>query len=172
MNRAYHPLFAICLLPLLGLCLSCGGGESTDTPEENTPAATENTPSAPSEPAATETAAKTNTGMDALEALEADAAKAVVISEAAQKMYDSYCFTCHGTGGKGDGPAGAALNPKPADFTSADWQGTVTDEHLATVIADGGVAAGKSPLMPPAPGVKGNDELLNGLVAIVRGFSK
>jgi mono/diheme cytochrome c family protein len=110
--------------------------------------------------------------MDALEALEADAAKAVVISEAAQKMYDSYCFTCHGTGGKGDGPAGAALNPKPADFTSADWQGTVTDEHLATVIADGGVAAGKSPLMPPAPGVKGNDELLNGLVAIVRGFSK
>ena len=28
------------------------------------------------------------------------------------------CVACHGTGGKGDGAAAAALNPKPADWTS------------------------------------------------------
>jgi len=27
------------------------------------------------------------------------------------------CWTCHGQGGKGDGPAGKALNPAPRDFT-------------------------------------------------------
>ena len=28
------------------------------------------------------------------------------------------CVACHGTGGKGDGAAAVALNPKPADWTS------------------------------------------------------
>jgi len=28
------------------------------------------------------------------------------------------CVACHGTAGKGDGAAAAALNPKPADWTS------------------------------------------------------
>jgi mono/diheme cytochrome c family protein len=34
-------------------------------------------------------------------------------------LYQSYCTPCHGEKGKGDGPAAAALNPKPADHTSA-----------------------------------------------------
>ena len=33
-------------------------------------------------------------------------------------LYFSYCTPCHGDKGKGDGPAAAALNPKPADHTS------------------------------------------------------
>ena len=28
------------------------------------------------------------------------------------------CVSCHGSKGKGDGPAAVALNPKPADWTS------------------------------------------------------
>jgi mono/diheme cytochrome c family protein len=32
-------------------------------------------------------------------------------------MFKSYCSPCHGISGKGDGPAAAALNPKPADLT-------------------------------------------------------
>ncbi len=32
-------------------------------------------------------------------------------------MFLSYCSPCHGKAGKGDGPAAAALNPKPADLT-------------------------------------------------------
>jgi mono/diheme cytochrome c family protein len=33
------------------------------------------------------------------------------------QMFRSYCGPCHGVSGKGDGPAAAALNPKPADLT-------------------------------------------------------
>lgn len=32
-------------------------------------------------------------------------------------MFRGYCAPCHGTSGKGDGPAAAALNPKPANLT-------------------------------------------------------
>jgi mono/diheme cytochrome c family protein len=35
-----------------------------------------------------------------------------------KKIYMSNCSPCHGNTGKGDGPAAAALNPKPADHTS------------------------------------------------------
>jgi mono/diheme cytochrome c family protein len=35
----------------------------------------------------------------------------------APAMFKSYCAPCHGVSGKGDGPAAAALNPKPADLT-------------------------------------------------------
>ncbi len=38
----------------------------------------------------------------------------------AKKTIETNCVTCHGPGGKGDGPAAAALPPpKPADWTSA-----------------------------------------------------
>ncbi len=38
-------------------------------------------------------------------------------------IYDIQCMACHGTGGKGDGPAGAAFNPRPRDFTiAAGWK--------------------------------------------------
>lgn len=34
-----------------------------------------------------------------------------------KKIYDQMCWTCHGEFGKGDGPAGKTLNPKPANHT-------------------------------------------------------
>ena len=33
-------------------------------------------------------------------------------------LYTTYCAACHGDKGKGDGVAGTALNPRPADFAS------------------------------------------------------
>jgi high-affinity iron transporter len=36
------------------------------------------------------------------------------------KIYQSSCIACHGSSGHGDGPAGAALNPKPANFHDPD----------------------------------------------------
>jgi mono/diheme cytochrome c family protein len=44
--------------------------------------------------------------------------KAVVAE--GKKLADTNCVSCHGPGGKGNGPAAAALPPpKPADWTSA-----------------------------------------------------
>jgi mono/diheme cytochrome c family protein len=40
----------------------------------------------------------------------------------ARKLYVSMCTPCHGEKGKGDGPAAAALNPKPADHSSKSVQ--------------------------------------------------
>jgi mono/diheme cytochrome c family protein len=38
-------------------------------------------------------------------------------------LYETYCSVCHGDMGKGDGPGGMSLNPKPRDFTSpANWK--------------------------------------------------
>ena len=43
--------------------------------------------------------------------------------EQGKKVADINCITCHGPKGKGDGVAAAALNPKPADWTSKKVQG-------------------------------------------------
>lgn len=37
-----------------------------------------------------------------------------------KSIYQDQCATCHGESGKGDGPGGQALNPKPRNFTAAD----------------------------------------------------
>jgi mono/diheme cytochrome c family protein len=34
-----------------------------------------------------------------------------------KEMYRAYCAACHGTDGKGDGPASAALKTRPLDLT-------------------------------------------------------
>lgn len=33
-------------------------------------------------------------------------------------MFEAYCASCHGPGGKGDGPAAGALKSLPADLTA------------------------------------------------------
>jgi len=35
-----------------------------------------------------------------------------------KKIFMTTCAPCHGTTGRGDGPAAAALNPKPANYTT------------------------------------------------------
>lgn len=54
----------------------------------------------------------------------------------AKTLYTSYCSPCHGDKGKGDGPAAVALNPKPADHTSAKVQNE-TDGTLFYMISEG-----------------------------------
>ncbi len=53
-----------------------------------------------------------------------------------RQMYDAYCASCHGQGGKGDGPAAAALKNVPTDVTqlAARNGGTFPDAHVAQVI--------------------------------------
>ncbi len=40
----------------------------------------------------------------------------------AKSQYDTLCAVCHGPDGRGDGPAGAALNPKPVNFHGRTFQ--------------------------------------------------
>jgi len=38
-------------------------------------------------------------------------------------LYSTYCATCHGTEGRGNGPAGAGLNPPPRNFAAEEgWK--------------------------------------------------
>jgi mono/diheme cytochrome c family protein len=50
-------------------------------------------------------------------------------------LYTQTCVTCHGPEGRGNGPAGLSLNPKPRDFTkNAGWKnGTHLDEIFRTL---------------------------------------
>jgi cytochrome c5 len=88
----------------------------------------------------------------------------------AQTLFDSLCFTCHGSTGYGDGPGAAALDPKPRSFADAAWQDSVNDEQIQKTIVFGGAAVGKSPMMPAQPQLKGKTDVLNALTRIVRGF--
>ncbi len=90
----------------------------------------------------------------------------------AKQIFNTRCVVCHGDHGAGDGPGAAALVPKPRAFADPEWQKSVTDEHIAQIVVEGGPAVGKSPGMPPNPDLKGKDELLSALVKIVRDFKK
>lgn len=43
-------------------------------------------------------------------------------------LFKERCVVCHGDAGKGDGPGGKSLDPKPADFTSEKVQKQVDGE--------------------------------------------
>jgi len=45
-----------------------------------------------------------------------------------KELYSQECISCHGPGGKGDGPGGLALNPRPRDFTAS--QGWKNNSHI------------------------------------------
>lgn len=79
----------------------------------------------------------------------------------AEKEYAEKCAMCHGERGAGDGPAGAAFNPAPPDFTEAAFQEARTDEQLVAAIADGKGAM---------PGFKAqlSEEAVAALVAYIR----
>jgi len=40
----------------------------------------------------------------------------------AKQLYDTSCASCHGTDGRGHGPAADALTPRPRDFTSGTYK--------------------------------------------------
>ncbi len=88
---------------------------------------------------------------------------------AGKAKFDQYCATCHGSSGKGDGPAGAALNPKPRNFTDASLMGQKSDAQLAKVIKEGGAASGLSPLMVAWGSVLSDQDIAN-IVAYIRTF--
>lgn len=88
-----------------------------------------------------------------------------------KQVFNTRCATCHGESGHGDGPASAALTPKPRNYTDSAWQKSVTDAQIKQTILYGGAAVGKSPVMPASPDLESQPEVLDALVKLVRGFA-
>ncbi len=84
--------------------------------------------------------------------LKGDAAKGAT-------KYKELCASCHGEKGDGAGPAGAAITPKPTDFTAAANAERLTDEYTYKVIKEGGAAVGRSPMMVAWGGIVSDQEL-------------
>ena len=89
----------------------------------------------------------------------------------AMGLFEDRCAVCHGLSGKGDGDGSAALDPKPRDFTSTEWQAEVTDDHLKKIIVYGGLAVGKAATMPPNPDLDAKPEVVAELVKLIRGLA-
>lgn len=172
-------------LAALLVAQGCAKKESTETapaasaPETAAPApAPAETPAAPAEgaapaaapaaeaaAAAAPAAAAAATTAAAPAAASAPAATGAANLAAGEKIFKTYCVTCHGATGKGDGPASAGLNPKPADFADnmfkydVNGNGTKGDvDDIKAIVHDGAAKHGGSPLMAPWPMI-GPDQL-------------
>lgn len=88
--------------------------------------------------------------------------------DAARAIYVARCQTCHGPKGRGNGPAGVALNPKPRDYTDLKWQKRVSNQQIARVILRGGIGTGLAPTMPPHPDLRPK---IAAMVAFLRSFA-
>jgi mono/diheme cytochrome c family protein len=84
-----------------------------------------------------------------------------------KKLYVTYCVSCHGEQGKGDGTAAAALPVKPADHTNGAVMNQLSDKFLIDVISKGGAGVGKSTFMPSWGGAL-NDKQIRDIVAYIR----
>jgi mono/diheme cytochrome c family protein len=87
-----------------------------------------------------------------------------------RKLYSTYCTTCHGDKGKGDGMAAGSLPVKPKDHTDGATMNQLTDQFLIDVISRGGGAVGKSTFMP-AWGGSLNEKQVRDVVAYIRSLA-
>ena len=100
---------------------------------------------------------------------------------AGDAQFQALCASCHGAGGKGDGPTGKALaaagQPAPRDFTigefvlDTDKDGkTGSDADLKAVITNGALVYGGSPLMAPIQGLSDAD--IANMIAFIRSLKQ
>jgi len=75
---------------------------------------------------------------------------------AGKTLFETNCASCHGVTGKGDGPAGTALDPKAADLAAAT---NVGDDFLFWRISEGGGMEPFNSSMPAFKGVLSEDEI-------------
>ncbi len=140
--------------------LACGGDDSGRAP--TAPPQPAPTPSPPSDPP------ELPDPQDPPSSLDTDLRAGNI--DAGNVHYQQYCASCHGPTGAGDGPIGAALDPKPADHSDGNYMNGLSDEHLFKVVKFGGTAVDRSPLMAPWGGTLGDAEIVD-VIAFVRSLA-
>jgi mono/diheme cytochrome c family protein len=88
---------------------------------------------------------------------------------AGKQIFMQICVTCHGQEGHGDGPASVTLDPKPRNLSDAAYMAGLNDRYLFELVSRGGVAVGKSPLMPAQPTLAVQD--IGNVIAYVKTLS-
>jgi cbb3-type cytochrome c oxidase subunit III len=91
-------------------------------------------------------------------------------NDRADELYLTYCSSCHGLQGDGKGPAASALSTVPRDFTDSNWQSGASNDRIARVITDGGIATGLSYFMPAWQDVLSKEDIAL-LVAKIKAFA-
>lgn len=66
-----------------------------------------------------------------------------------EQLYRTYCTSCHGINGNGNGINVRDMSVQPRDHTDHREMAARSDDELTRAITDGGAAVGKSILMPP-----------------------
>lgn len=115
-----------------------------------------------------------------LAALSIPSAAVAADVAAGKAKFMELCVSCHGEGGKGDGPTGKALaaagQPAPRDFTVGDFKFDTdkdgkpgTDADLKNVVSKGALAFGGNAMMAP---VVLNDTDMANVIAFIRSLKK
>lgn len=87
-----------------------------------------------------------------------------------RSTYETYCATCHGAEGHGDGVMAKFLEPKPKDLTNTEYMDTRSDYELYLAIKEGGAAVGLSDKMAPWKQLLAEQEIQD-LTLLVRELS-
>jgi mono/diheme cytochrome c family protein len=74
-------------------------------------------------------------GAAKLDQQQARAANAPLV--AGREIYRGRCAACHGPQGRGNGPAAAAMNPRPTDFANPGQRTTTSDFAVGEVVEHG-----------------------------------
>jgi mono/diheme cytochrome c family protein len=88
-----------------------------------------------------------------------------------KQMYTSYCAPCHGTDGRGHGPAASALKSQPTDLTelTKNNHGKYPDTHVAAVLQFGSeIQAHGTAQMPVWGPILGNMNRTNSQERLLR----
>ena len=130
---------------------SCGGNKDTTATGNPSPTSSAPNPDAPAGSGAT----------------AASGASGEVSLAVGDKVFQERCVLCHGPNGMGDGPGGAALNPKPRNFHDKAVMDTLSDAWIVHTIMNGKAGTG----MPPWQGLVSESEAKS-LILKIRTFAK
>ena len=87
------------------------------------------------------------------------------------KTFNTYCFICHGTDGKGNGPLADKLDTQPADLTDNNRLSKKTDRELLRII-EGKAPHGQISTDMPRWGIAIPISKIQSLVAYIRYLHK